>query len=469
MCPEADADGKSAAIMAPEIQPVLDPADHALMLTPDQLRNQNSKNVNVSFLRKTQYMTSQNARANDAFIRPNIRTSKPTRRSSINEPQIARDDPVNIKRHVQKGFDIANPDTATPQSLSAVNPAELSAWRTPTHPDNPRLKPVSFYPILPDLDSSTDANGYISIKFEKPPLPALPNHGGRDARIDVALLHGEADASQEAAWSKKKRAYDENPELYENPGDQPYIWDFSVPRRPGADVVAAVKRKFDIMNPDRDDDSGYEGLYVLGEPRPGADIGIDYVKERSFGAVSTERPNLEFETLRFMAISLFDSESAGQNSRLANEDTAVDKAAYYYPIIQRMRIRADRERIRSRGRNSDEADQKWNYLKLTVQDPDLEQQAVRAQFRDEVDDSFHEEYEQIVQTAKESGVRFDDEEDDDAEYNGDDGRMTSKHDGDAITQRRSAARQEDVEMSDPPADQPARAGTNGFANHSMED
>jgi hypothetical protein len=451
--------------MAPEIQPVLDPADHALMLTPDQLRNQNSKNVNVSFLRKTQYMTSQNARANDAFIRPNTRTSKPTRRSSVAEPQIARDDPINIKRQIQRGFDTANPDTAAPQSLSTIPSAELSAWRTPIHPDNPRLKPVSYYPILPDLDSSTDADGYISIKFDKPPLPALPNHGGRDSRIDVALLHGEADASQEAAWSKKKKAYDEHPDLYENPGPQPYQWDFCVPRRPGADVVAAVKRKFDVLSPDRDDDKEYEGLYVPGEPNPYADVGIDYIKERSFGAVSTETPNVEFETLRFMAISLFDSETAGEYSRLGEGATGVDKAAYYYPIIQKMRVRPDREKIRARGRDTGDADEKFNYIKLTVRDPDIAEKFVRAQFRNDIDDGFHDEFEKIKQLYNESGYQLDDGEND-AEHDGDDDdRTTSRRERAVLTQRSAtSATGGDVEMSDPPTEEP-----NGFADHNMDD
>ena len=459
--------------MAPEIQPVLDPADHALMLTPDQLRNQNSKNVNVSFLRKTQYMTSQNARANDAFIRPSTRASKPTRKNSVTEPQIARDDPINIKRQIQKGFDIANPDTATSQYLSTISSAELAAWRTPTHPDNPRLKPVAYYPILPDLDSSTDHDGYISIKFDKAPLPALPNLGGRDSRIDVALLHGEADAAQQAAWSKKKKAYDENPELYEDPGPQPYQWDFCVPRRPGADVVAAVKRKFHVMNPDRDDDSGYEGLYVPGEPNPQADVGIDYLKERTFGAVSTETPNVEFETLRFMAISLFASEGAGAHSRLGDEDFAIERAAYYYPIIQKMRVRADREKIR-KGRyagdagDAGEADDKWNYIKLTVRDPDVGEKVVRGQFRADIDEGFQEEYEKIKQVAKESGYQFEDE-DDDGEYDGDDDRTAKTGQGRDGEARTTEALGDDVEMSDPPAGEPARAGTNGFADHEMED
>jgi Paf1 len=455
--------------MAPEIQPVLDPADHALMLTPDQLRNQNSKNVNVSFLRKTQYMTSQNARANDAFIRPNTRTTKPIRRSSVTEPQVARDDPVNIKRHIQRGFDIANPNTASPQSLSTIPSAELSAWRTPTHPDNPRLKPVSYYPILPDLESSTDLDGYISIKFDKPPIPALPNHGGRDSRIDVALLHGEADATQEAAWSKKKRAYDENPDVYENPGPQPYQWDFCVPRRPGAEVVAAVKRKLNIMNLDRDDDRGYEGLYVPGEPNPQADVGIDYVKERTFGAVSTETPNVQFETLRFMAVSLFDSESAGQYSRLGGESDAIDRAAYYYPIIQKMRIRADREKIR-KSRNTGEAGEKWNYIKLRVRDPNIEEKFVRGQFRADIDDGFQQEYETITQLYKESGYHLEDEEDD-QEYDGDEDRTTKtrqERDGGARRTAVSTVGEEDVEMSDPPLAEPTQTGTNGFADHDME-
>ena len=455
--------------MAPEIQPVLDPADHALMLTPDQLRNQNSKNVNVSFLRKTQYMTSQNARANDAFIRPNTRTSKPTRRSSVPEPQISRDDPINIKRHVQKGFDVANPESASAQSLSAIPSAELSAWRTPTHPDNPRLKPVSYYPILPDLDSSTDADGYISLKFDKPPLGALPNHGGRDSRIDISLLHGVKDAAQEAAWSKKKRAYDENPELYANPGQQPYQWHFCVPRRPGVDVVAAVKRKLNVMDPDRDDDRGYEGLYTPGEPRPGADVGFDYVKERSFGAVSTETPNVQFDTLRFMAISLFDSETAGEYSRLGDETTAIDKAAYYYPILQKMRIKGDREKVR-KGRDAGEAGEKFSHIKLTIRDPDVEEKFVRGQFRAENDDGFQEEYAKITQLYKDSGYQIEDEEDDE-EYDGDDDRTTRTGQERDTEGRRPAisVAGEDVEMSDPPGEELALTGTNGFAEHGMED
>src|SRR5271154_2577631 len=132
--------------MAPEIQPVLDPADHALMLTPDQLRNQNSKNLNVSFLRKTQYMSAQNARANDGFIQSKSRTSRiPSKSASTTDPQILpRDDPINIKRHVLKGFDIAYPETATrtpPNLTSQPTAAELTAWRTPTHPDNSALAP----------------------------------------------------------------------------------------------------------------------------------------------------------------------------------------------------------------------------------------------------------------------------------------------------------------------------------------
>jgi RNA polymerase II-associated factor 1 len=322
---------------------------------------------------------------------------------------------------------------------------------------------------LPDLESSTDLDGYISIKFDKPPIPALPNHGGRDSRVDVALLHGEADATQEAAWSKKKRAYDENPEVYENPGPQPYQWDFCVPRRPGAEVVAAVKRKLNIMNLDRDDDRGYEGLYVPGEPNPQADVGIDYVKERTFGAVSTETPNVQFETLRFMAVSLFDSESAGQYSRLGGESDAIDRAAYYYPIIQKMRIRADREKIR-KNRNAGEAGEKWNYIKLRVRDPNIEEKFVRGQFRADIDDGFQQEYEAITQLYKESGYHLDDEEDD-QEYDGDEDRTTKirqERDGGARRTAVSMVGEEDVEMSDPPPAGSAQIGTNGFADHDME-
>src|ERR1700743_3420518 len=94
--------GDKKAIMAPEIAPVLDPADQALMMSLDQLKTQGAKN-NVSFLRKTQYMhASQAAKTSDPFMRPSPRMQRNVGPKPPPPVAISRDDPENIKRQIQK-------------------------------------------------------------------------------------------------------------------------------------------------------------------------------------------------------------------------------------------------------------------------------------------------------------------------------------------------------------------------------
>ena len=426
--------------MAPEIQPVLDPADHALMLTPDQLRNQSSKNVNVSFLRKTQYMTSQNARANDGFMRPNSRASKPANRSgSVAEPQILRDDPINIKRHIQKGFDIAYPESTSYNQPDArgQNPTatEREAWRTPTHPDNPRLKPLSYYPLVPDLDASTDTIGYLSIKFDKPPLPSQSGH--RDDRVDVAMLNPVTNASVEASWQARVEAYEKNPGLYDDPGPQPFEWDFYIPKASG--VASGVKRKFNDADPDKNDEELYDGLFdpTYLNPEPG----IDYVKARSYGAVAQDVVNPS----RYMAVSLFDPETAGPYTRLRGGG----RAAYYYPINQRLRIKADRGKVGPKAKQETVSEgAEADAIKVVVRDPTAVEMATRAQARKELDPTFLDEFERLDRLAEE------------------------EKDGQTSAPEEEGVRSElgdETEMAEPPSEEAARAGQNGFVEHAMDD
>jgi len=318
--------------MAPEIQPVLDPADHALMLTPDQLKNQNSKTSNVSFLRRTQYMTSQNARANDPLMRTNARTSKATNKSSLSNPQFARDDKENITRYIQKGFDIAYPESVpyNPPEAKATpsTDAERDAWRNPVHPDNARLKPVDFYPILPDFDAYTDVGGYVSVKFDKPPLPAL--HGQRDDRVDVALLSKETNEALLPAWTARKAAFDQNPKLYEDPGEPPALWSYCVPEL--KDSASRIRKILNDADPDKDDPSLWEGLNDHDSEQR-----IAYQRIKTYPIYKQETVN----SSRFMALSLFNPATAHGNSRLK----PYGKAAYYYPVEQRLRMRADRGKL----------------------------------------------------------------------------------------------------------------------------
>nr|KAK5442192.1 hypothetical protein LTR18_006045 [Exophiala xenobiotica] len=382
--------GDESAIMAPEIQAVLDPADHALMLSIDQLKSQGAKN-NVSFLRKTQYMTaSQMARASDPLMRMNPRARKISESKTAPLP-VARDDKENIKRHIQKGFDIAYPDSIPynpPEAISnPITPQDRDTWNNPVHPDNPRLKPVEFYPVLPDLDATTDlSSNWWALKFEKPPLP--PIRGRRDDRIDVGLLMAAENTAETSKWRAKKKAFEEHPELYEDPGPEPYMWSLNVPKQ--NDSTARMRKILDDSNPSKDDPALYAPL--LEESADGSQR-LPFERVRVY-ASATQTP---VDPRRIMALSLVNAEKLASGSRLRKQGSA----AYYYPILERVRMKADRANLnRMHAQDTEDEIPVPDQLMVMFTEPGPQEKVVRHQFRGEYDDSFAEEYAETVRAAE---------------------------------------------------------------------
>jgi len=401
--------GDESAIMTPEIQPVLDPEDHALMLTADQIKSHGAKG-NVSFLRKTQYMygTSQNARANDPLVRPNPRARKSIDNKAAGP--LARDDKENIKRHVQKGFDIAYSDSVPYNGAEArghpSTAAERDAWRNPVHPDNPKLKPVSYHPILPDLESKTDYGAvWTTVKFDKPPLPAV--QGRRDNRIDVALLMGIPDEARMPNYLLNKQAFDENPELYDDPGHEPQAWTLNIPKNP--DAVPRIKTILNESHPERKNPALSEGLleeFVDGSER------IPYERARLY----TNDQVFDVNGRRLMAISVVDQSNAAgaSNPRIRKQGPA----AYYYPVAQRIRLRADRAKVSKASHSASQEDPyKFpdNHM-LLIHDPDDEtlskqQLAMRNTFKGENDSTYKKEFDALMRDVEVEQAKEDAEQD----------------------------------------------------------
>lgn len=390
--------GDESVIMAPEIQPILDPADQALMLTPEQLRNQDSKSTNVSFLRRTQYMTSQNARANDPLARSNPRAFKSAVDLAAQTEVLARDDTENIRRNLQKGFNLAYPDSV-PYNGTAVQSqlpttAEKEAWRNPDHPDNPALKPVSFFPILPDFDVGDDFSVLNLIKFDKPPLPAL--QGRRDDRIDVAMIQANAIRSQAAVHQAKKAAFEKNPELYEDPGPSaPHSWSFSVPQAHGK--VAEVRKIFNNADPDRDDPQLYESLY---KPDSNPDDSQDDIPHVEYERIRTYMNAEQGTSSARYALSLYDA----ANARAATGQVTTRKqtAAYYSPVLNRWNFKSDRAKVGGGASQVDEEDQKpFDRLNVFVRKPTAQEIKERMSTRAAADSSFGEEWMKIKTAAVE--------------------------------------------------------------------
>ncbi|KAL1968568.1 hypothetical protein VTN77DRAFT_1778 [Rasamsonia byssochlamydoides] len=375
--------GDESAIMAPENPPPVDPADLPLLTSLEQLRNPAPKNVNVSFLRRTQYITAGPRGPEGVKTTPGKARARP----SNEKAKVSNDDPMYIKKYITKGFDIAYPeskhtgeDTADRIKGHTPTKAELDAWANPVHPDNPKLKPVGFYPILPDLQGFPDPGGFVQFKFDKIPVP--PVSGKRDERMDVAILHPSAPEDRICQEHAAKVAlHKANPSLYPDPGPIPWDYDLFLPEQKGS--ARKIKRSLNIQAPDRDNEEYYthedaERKYHR------------YDRIRTY-ATSSQTLNTD-QKQRDIALTLFDPEEIKKESESAATSHLTEKAAYYYPILGKTRLQPERARKLAKAglaptrpqAKEDQADQ----IHVVVRDPDEAEVYKRSLHRAAVDPAF---------------------------------------------------------------------------------
>lgn len=374
--------------MAPENPPPVDPADMPLLMSLEQMRNPAPKNSNVSFLRRTQYISSGTGRASEPGVKnPALRPGETKRSKPEQPPKPSREDPTYIKKHIQKGFDIAYPenkhtgeDTAARIKGLAPTKAELDAWAKPVHPDNPKLKPVGFYPLVPDLQGFPDPGGFIQFKFDKAPVPGVP--GKRDDRMDVGIL---VPASPEERVCKQHSAkvalHKANPKLYADPGPVPWDYDLFLPEK--KDDTKKIKKSLNTVDPDRDDEENY------------THDGADGAKHHRYDRVRTYATGMQSlsaeQKYKDIAVTLFDpakgnSKSEGEHRRLTQ------KGAYYYPLLGKVRLKPERSRTIAQAGLAPTAtrpkEEQVDQIQLVVRDPDEAEEFKRASHRAQVDSKF---------------------------------------------------------------------------------
>ncbi|PGH33316.1 RNA polymerase II-associated factor 1 [[Emmonsia] crescens] len=393
--------GDESAIMAPENPLPVDPADLPLLMTLDQLRNPAPKNSNVSFLRRTQYIAAGTAaRGVDGnlkaapFITPTAVKSAPT---AAKPAKLSRDDPMHIKKYIQKGFDIAYPESKhkgedTPSRIKGLPAAkaEVDAWANPTHPDNPKLKPVGFYPIIPDLGGFPDPGGFVQFKFDKAPIQAV--HGRRDERMDVAILVPSAPEERVCQEHASKTAlHKTNPSLYPDPGPIPWDYDLFLPEKHG--TAPQIKNCLNVSNPHRDDAGNYTH-----EAAGSDETTLNHHRYDRIRTYATSSQNLHPEQkYKDVALVLFDPHEAAAAMTLKSATTAIpyrlkQKAAYYYPILGKTRLKPERARTIAQAglaptrpkANEDQVHQ----IQVVVRDPDESEGYKRASHRAQVDSRF---------------------------------------------------------------------------------
>ncbi|KAJ5087603.1 hypothetical protein N7456_011219 [Penicillium angulare] len=366
--------GDESAIMTPEYPQRLDPADLSLLMTLDQLRNPAPKNTNVSFLRRTQHIsvdrTATTASAGATPSGPQGRTPK--------KSKLALDDPKHIKKFLVKGFDIAYPeskhtgeDTEKHVRGLPATKAEIDAWAHPVHPDNPKLKPVGFFPVLPDLDGFTDPGGLVQFKFDKAPVTAVGSK--RDKRMDTALLQPSAPEERVCeAHANKAALHKANPEAYADPGPVPWNYDLFLADK--TENAKNIRASMDPKNPDRNNESLYSHESAEGNKFH------RYDRLRTY-ATSAQALNAD-QAQRDLAMTLFQP-TEGQDKQLA---------AYYYPIISKTRLKPERARTIAQAGLAPTASQvkedQIDQMQVAVRDPDELETYKRALHRANIDPEF---------------------------------------------------------------------------------
>jgi len=363
------------AIMAPEHPRPLDEADLPLLMTLDQLRNPAPKNTNVSFLRRTQHISVDRAAA--APGAPGTPVARPQARIG-KKGKVSVDDPRHIKKFIQKGFDIAYPqskhtgeDTESRIRGLPATKADTDAWANPVHPDNPKLKPVGFFPVLPDLEGFPDPGGYVQFKFDKAPVAGID--GKRDKRMEVALLHPRAPEERICQEHASKVALHEaNPKVYPDPGPIPFDYELLLPEK--HEHAKNIRTSMNINDPNRDDESLYthEG--------PDGTKFHRYDRARTY-ATSMQTLNTE-QKQRDIALTLF-TPAEGENKQ---------RGAYYYPILGKTRLKPERSRTIAQAGLAPTASQtqedQIDQMQVIVRDPDEAEMYKRSVHRANIDPKF---------------------------------------------------------------------------------
>ena len=352
----------SIAIQAPLVPPPVHPRDKALLVPMSQRGKPKTETNTVSFLRRTQYTADDAGRT---------RVESNTSRNLVNQTikkrkpaDVSKDNPVNIMRNIVKGFDIAYPEDAykgpdTEQNIRGAvpSPAEIEAWKNPKHPTKPHLKLLDSYPILPNLDGLTDSSGYMVTKFAVDPSHATDHH---DERMDVGLLHPIDLAPEVSAHLEAQRlAYEADPEHNPPPGPPPYNYEFFLPK--DEQTAKAIKKEFDVANPDKKPDSEQEAFRY------------EHVRVYETGLQSSNATDPYQE----VALSLTDSDR--------NQATA----AFYYPILQKMQLKARRNKNLAKlglaSKAAEDEGEKIDAVDLIVRDPNEDEQLRRTSHKAELD------------------------------------------------------------------------------------
>ncbi|KAL3427042.1 RNA polymerase II - Paf1 [Phlyctema vagabunda] len=343
-------DGDESSIQAPLHIPAPHPHDRALLRPLSTLGKPKFSDSNVSFLRRTEYISSYTSKSR--FDSTTSRSLVPNTGGRPKRPvlDVDKESPEYIKSQIQKGFQVA-----------ATNIKEPAKVR---HPTKRNLKLVDAYPLLPDLDAFPDAGGYVTIKFLTNPVAPSSTY---DIRLVNSLLQPAPPSEEEEARRQEAReAHERDPERYP-PAEEVMDYEYFLPET--TQEARHFKRKMDVLDEDRDDEELYTHRNGQGEGC------FRFKRLRAYeSAHQSGSPHSKYD--EDVVIAVHDG-----------TDGLHQKAAYYYPILQKTSIRPQRRKNISkfsrRGMGGAEEEvEATDFIDLRVEEPSEELTRERNSFKE---------------------------------------------------------------------------------------
>ncbi|KAI5867964.1 RNA polymerase II-associated [Durotheca rogersii] len=298
-------DGDESSIQAPAQPPPIHPNDRLLLRGPGSSGNPKLAEANVSFLRRTEYISSTTTKSrHDAGPLRSLNSApKRTLKRSSPEPDVGS--PAHIKRKINQSF--------------AATAANLKDRSRVKHPSKRNVKLVDAYPLVPDLEAFPDSGAYVTFKFTHNPLPPSRVY---DKRLLSGILKpiGKTEA-EEAAYTVALQAHERDPQNVPKPQN---LLDYDFYLSDTADGAERFRQKFDVENPDHDQES----LYTH---RGGSGKGsFHFPRVRPYETAQESELNNQTKYDEEVVLAFNDDETVDQ------------KAAFFYPVMQRSVIKPQR-------------------------------------------------------------------------------------------------------------------------------
>ncbi|KAE8451827.1 hypothetical protein EG329_002667 [Mollisiaceae sp. DMI_Dod_QoI] len=360
-------DGDESSIQAPLQPPPVHPHDRALLRPLSTLGKPKFSDSGVSFLRRTEYISSYTSKSRFDTTTSRSLADTAGRRKKRAPEDLDKESPEYIKSQVEKSFVIAAQNLKSGQYMK--------------HPSKKNLKLVDSFPLLPDLTAFPDAGGYVTIKFLANPLPPSSTY---DIRLENSILKPmEPDETVEKAKAEARELHERDPDRYPAP-DGSMEYEFYLTETPAEAMT--FKRKFDVLDPDNDDEDLYPQKNASGEGC------IRFKRIRAYeSALITGNTADKYDDE--VCIAVHDG-----------SDGVHQKGAYYYPVLQKIQIRPQRtkniniKRNRFQGTQDEVIRAQTDFVDMRIEDPDEKMKAERDMFAtypygkdDEEDDGEEEE------------------------------------------------------------------------------